>query len=155
MALPRRSLPISRRSEPAAGQSRQSLDRLPGRALTFLRAAATHTGVRAALAAGGYSEADHRRGLELLAAVCADRDADGPEHDAAADRTASRAGTLRESTTRALSVREPRLPREPELLALHHWYADWAATARALIFQKRYLVALGLASAERGDGDAE
>jgi hypothetical protein len=32
-----------------------------------------------------------------------------------------------------------------ELLALHRWYSDWAATARALIARKDLLIGLGLA----------
>jgi hypothetical protein len=119
--------PPSPREPAPAGQSRQSLERLPGRALTFLRAVGTHPGVRAAMAAGGFGEADHREGFALLASVCAYATEDAP---------------ARGVGTRVLPVREPR---ERQLLALHQWYGKWAATARALIFQRRYLIALGLA----------
>jgi hypothetical protein len=39
--------------------------------------------------------------------------------------------------------------REPELTALYRWYTDWAATARAVIARKDFLVTLGLAERER------
>ncbi len=50
---------------------RQVLAELPERVVKFLRASGAHAGVRAALASGGYSAADHRRGWELLGQACA------------------------------------------------------------------------------------
>lgn len=44
----------------------------------------------------------------------------------------------------------PRAPREQELLALHRWYTDWSATARAVIPRRDYLIALGLAGRRQG-----
>lgn len=50
-----------------------------------------------------------------------------------------------------------RARREEELLALHLWFTDWSATARAVIRRKDYLIALGLAGRRRrksGDNGA-
>ena len=46
-----------------------------------------------------------------------------------------------------------RSPRESELLALYRWYGDWAATARAVVRRRDYLIAMGLA--ERARAGAE
>ncbi len=51
--------------------SRFVMSTLPERVVRFLHGAATHAGVRAALAAGGFRAADHAEGLRLLAAVIA------------------------------------------------------------------------------------
>jgi hypothetical protein len=50
---------------------RQVLAELPERVVKFLRASGAHAGVRAALASGGYSAADHKKGWELLGQACA------------------------------------------------------------------------------------
>src|SRR5687768_14935019 len=51
--------------------SRWVLGEIPARAVVFLRGVGTHAGARAAMAAGGYTEADHAEGTQLLVAVCA------------------------------------------------------------------------------------
>ncbi len=56
---------------------RQVLAELPERVVKFLRTSGAHAGVRAALASGGYSAADHQKGWELLGQACAYSE-DGP-----------------------------------------------------------------------------
>ncbi len=64
---------------------RQVLAELPERALRFLRVSGAHAGVRAALASAGFSAADHKKGLELLVAVCVyEEDGRNPDEDVAA-----------------------------------------------------------------------
>ena len=56
---------------PSPSPSRTVLIELPERVVVFLRAVGGHAGIRAVMADGGYTEADHRQGCELLVAVCA------------------------------------------------------------------------------------
>ena len=62
--------------------------------------------------------------------------------------------TVQERWTRTADPRE-RESRHDELVALYRWHRDWSVTARALIHQKRPLMALGLAAPKRGDEDSE
>jgi len=212
------------RSTPALRiPSRFVLARLPERVVAFLHAAGTHAGICAAMAAGGYTGADHREGMRLLAAVCtygtsgADPRADEPARQAEAELSAwvkvhlrrlqtaverlhpecalfdgieprapaesvlalaTLIARVRECTSASDAVRETlakrgfdsaekerlfalvgqaqiatatssdasvREPRVAELVALYRWHCDWAATARALISRKEFLIALGLA----------
>jgi hypothetical protein len=60
----------ARTGEPAMPR-RTVATELPGRALLFLRGSGTHSGIRAVLGRGGFREADHREGWDLLTRVCA------------------------------------------------------------------------------------
>ena len=63
---------------PAGKPSRQTLDRLPVRALAFLRGMGTSGEARAAAATRGYTKAIHEAGWKLLDAACARYDVPVP-----------------------------------------------------------------------------
>lgn len=212
--------------------SRRVLGLLPERVLTFLWGVGTHAGARAAMAEGGFTQADHREGAALLARVYAfgsggvDPAVDEPTRQAEAtladwvrahfprlqatlgrlhpeqqvlfqgieapepQRASFALATLLERIERlppdAETVRDTfehrdfgvrkreelaqllrlaqsgtptdegltRDPREAELVELYRWHTEWAATARAYIQRKDFLIVLGLAGRTRKRGDS-
>jgi hypothetical protein len=220
---------MTRSGSPLPVPGRSVRAELPERVVVFLRAVGTRAPIRALMAEGGYTRADHVEGWELLGAVCAfgegsfDLFADAPARAATAaierwvathfsrfqaalerevgdgrlfdgiERPAEREAVLALAT---LLARLDDLParskvvavlarrgldkserqrlaeqvgaaqsapapthdgpaheeRIDELTALYRWYSDWAATARAVIARRDYLIAMGLAERVRRRG---
>ncbi len=75
----------------ALGASRKTLDNIPGRALSFLRAAGTSRAIRRFLGKAGYTETDHKEGWDLLHACSGFASGDPPELEDTRVRDAIRA----------------------------------------------------------------
>lgn len=132
--------------------SRTVLSQVPERVVVFLRGASSHTGARAALAAGGYTERDHREGCSLLLAACAyaapriDPRADDPARHAQAELA-----TWVRTHFRRLRVATERL--HPEALAL---FAGLTAEgeAESVLLVATFLRRLEKLSRRRAPADA-
>ncbi len=102
---------------PSNKPSRTVLIELPERVVVFLRAVGGHAGIRAAMADGGYSEADHEEGCALLVAVCAyGRNRFDPKGSEAARQSVTEIETWMRTHRRRLEAAIARL--HPEAVGL-------------------------------------